>query len=137
MISVLFSMRSRRRSLPFSCACTGLDVTASKEHPHHDVSVRNANQPQLTAPLRPRSDPGGLEHGLRQGRTSTSRIPRVRASLQDSRQPTAVARGGCHLGRTGKSWHPPRQGVPAEYAKAEPKKLLVTGDPCPSAVHDG
>ena len=135
---MLFSVRSRRRSLPFSCACTDLDVIASKERLHYDVLVRNANQPQFTAPLRPRrSDPGGLEHSLRQGCTSTSRIPRMRASLQDSRQPTAVAKGGCHLGRTGKTWHPPRQGVPAEQTKAEPKKLLVTGDPCSSAVRDG
>ncbi|XP_036729721.1 syntaxin-6 isoform X1 [Balaenoptera musculus] len=74
----------------------------------HMTSVRNANQPQLTAPLRPRrSDPWLLEHGLWQGGTSTSHVPCVRGALRDIQQPTAAAGAGHQLGRTGKSLHQP------------------------------
>lgn len=89
------------------------------------------------APLRPRrSDPWLLEHGLWQGGTSTSHVPRVRGALRDIQQPTAAAGAGHQLGRTGKSLHQLGEGHPGERARPEPRKLLVIRDPCPSAVYD-
>lgn len=68
----------------------------------------NADQPQLTAPLRPsRRDPWLLEEGLWPGGTSTSHVPCARVPLRDIGRPTAAAGAGHHLGRTGKSSYQP------------------------------